>query len=280
MLNLIVFIVVILVICWMCFIKSTQSGFSNLESKLYNGDKLNGYRLADIIFYPDYLTYKHKYSTADHLYRFPDSIGTMYVKRKYPELSGINSPEDFESNRSDYMIFEKKVLKNLYDMKIDIDLLNEIIKEKKLPQPKFPYSTLLLHVRVGDVLCSYKDTHNPYHYSKVGNPVWWNSVLQYIITNRINKVIIIAGTHFNECLQESVYYLETIKDTLEKANIDVEYRVGNSPDEDLAFCRYAKHFITTGGGYGYFLGKIVELNGGNFVLNKQDTVRMDRRLFS
>ena len=275
MLNLIVFIVVILAVCGMYFVKS---GFSNLESKLYNGDKLNGYRLADVIFYPDYLTSNHPYSTADHLYRFPDTIGTIYVKRKYPELSLINNPEDFEIHEDEYYKFESKILTNLYDMKIDIDLLNEIIKEKNLPQPDFPDSTLLLHIRVGDVLCNYSDMQAR-DYSKVGNPVWWNKVAKYILDNKINKVIIIAGTHFKECLEESVNYLESIKQTLEKLNINVVYRVGNSPDEDLAFCRYAKHFITTGGGYGYFLGNIVELNGGKFVLNRQDTIRMDRRLF-
>jgi len=276
MLILIIFVVLVLVIYGINF--KSNFGEDNLESKLYNGDKLNGYRLADVIFYPDYLTSDHPYSTADHLYRFPDSIGTNYVKRKYPALNGINSAEDFEDTKNnEYNKFEHKILTNLYDMKVDIDLLNEIIDEKQLPQPDFPYSTLLLHVRVGDVLCNYSPTQAR-DYSKVGNPEWWNSVLDYILRNRINKVIIISGTHFDECLKESAYYLKTIKDTLEK-HVNVVYRVGNSPDEDLAFVRHAKHFITTGGGYGYFLGKIVELNGGNFVLNNQDTVRMDRRLF-
>jgi hypothetical protein len=281
MLILFVFIVAVVVIYGIIFVKSNfdEDSFdeANLESKLYNGDKLNGYRLADVIFYPDYLTSDHPYSTADHLYRFPDTIGTMYVKRKYPELNLINGPGDFKKHKNEYNKFEHKVLTNLYDMKIDIQLLNQIIKEKGLPQPNFPYSTLLLHVRVGDVLCNYSPTQ-AHDYSKVGDPVWWNSVLYYILRNKINKVIIISGTHFDECLKESAYYLKTIKDTLEK-HANVVYRVGNSPDEDLAFCRHAKHFITTGGGYGYFLGKIVELNGGDFALNKQDTIRMDRRLF-
>jgi hypothetical protein len=256
-----------------------ESQIVNLEEKLYNGDKLNGYRLADVIFYPDYLTTKHQYSTADHLHRFPDTIGTIYVKRKFPELRQINKVEDFEKHKEDYARFETKILANLPDYKIDIDLLNDIIKEKQFPQPNFPYSTLMLHVRVGDVLCNYNDMDHAYTYSKVGNFDWWEKVLKYIHDNKIKRVVIIAGTHFKECLTESVKYLETIKDTLQKKNLNVSYRVGNSPDEDLAYCRHAKHFITTGGGYGYFLGKIVELNGGNFVLNKRDTLRGDRKLF-
>ena len=55
-------------------------------------------------------------------------------------------------------------------------------------------------------------------------------------------------------------------DLLKKNNIKVLFHLGNTPDNDLLFCRKAKHFITTGGGYGYFLGNIIKLNGGNFVL--------------
>ena len=54
------------------------------------------------------------------------------------------------------------------------------------------------------------------------------------------------------------------------------YRLGNSPDNDLCYVINAKHFITTGGGYGYFLGNMVKMNGGNFVLNNSETHRPDR----
>jgi hypothetical protein len=159
MIILIIFVVIVVFVSCIYFntSKFDKPQIIKLEDKLYNGDKLNGYRLADVIFYPDYLTNKHQYSTSDHLYRFPDTIGTIYVKRKYPELSGINSPEDFEKQKDNYTRFEKKVLENLHDIKIDIELLNDIIKQKQFSQPNFPYSTLMLHVRVGDVLCNYKD---------------------------------------------------------------------------------------------------------------------------
>lgn len=253
----------------------------DLENKLYNGDKLNGYRLADIIFYPDYLKFNHQYSTRDHLYRFPGTIGTTYVKRKYPQLNKINKPDDFEIYKKEYLEFEDLVDRKLYDIKIDTELLNEIIEQKGFEQPQFTQSTLLLHVRVGDVLCGdYKNGEAPSNYAKVGDNDWWNKVMDYIIKNKITKIIILSGTHFKECLEESVHYLQFVKKRLEGAGLHVSYHIGNSPDEDLAYSKNAKHFITTGGGYGFFLGKIIELNGGNFVLHKQNTsVRADRKLF-
>ena len=143
----------------------------------------------------------------------------------------------------------------------------------------FNDKTLLLHVRVGDVLCRYDGMTHAYDYAKKGNYEWWDKVMEYIKENSINNVIIVSGTHFPDCLLESAEYIDSIKQSLVKNGIKVRYRVGNSPDDDLIFCKDAKHFITTGGGYGYFLGKIVELNGGKFVLNNKDTIRKNIKLF-
>jgi hypothetical protein len=114
----------------------------------------------------------------------------------------------------------------------------------------------------------------------MGDTDWWNKVQKYIYKNGITKVIIIAGSHFNQCLKESEEYLEDRRDFLTTKNTEVELHTGYSPDEDLVFSRYAKHFITTGGGYGFFLGNIVKLNGGNFVLNGPNlTIRSGVKLF-
>ena len=254
-------------------------GLNELSSKLYNGDKYDGYRLADVIFYPDYLTREHKYSTMSHLYKYPDTIGVEYIRRKYPFLKKINSENDFSKYQNEYSNFENTINSNINSTKIDIDLLNDIIKEKNKEEQYFNEDTLYLHVRVGDVLCKYPGQNHSLIYSKRGDTGWWESVMDYIKNKGITKVVIIAGTHFKDCLMESAEYLQEIKKKLTSEGLNVFYRIGNSPDDDLMFCRNAKHFITTGGGYGYFLGKIVELNGGNFVLNKKDTVRKDRALF-
>jgi len=273
----------VLTIVLLMLVFSSNSSFDNIQNlskSLYNGTQLDGYRLADVIFYPDYLTSKHEYSTMDHLYKFPNTIGTRYIKQKYPFLQNINTKEDLDKHKLGYSHFEEYILKNLTKQSIDIALLNKIINENKMNEVNEVQSnTLYLHVRVADVLCKYNGQDHSYIYSKIGNKVWWNKVMDYVISNKINKIIIIAGTHFKDCLEESANYLENIKTIFNNHGIKVQFRVGYSPDEDLIFCKDAKHFITTGGGYGYFLGKIIELNGGKFALNEKDTVRKDRKLF-
>jgi len=263
----------------MYFNYSNFYNLSKLSNKLYNGNELDGYRLADLIFYPDYLTSKHKYSTVDHLYKFPNTIGVKYIKRKYPFLQKINNIEDINLYKTEYKAFENQINNNLKDG-IDIDLLNSIINEMDIPKNNVDDKTLFLHIRVGDVLCKYNGLFHEVEYAKKGNTFWWNRVVGYIESNDITEVIIVSGTHFKDCLNKSASYLEERKSFLQSmTGVNIVYRIGYSPDEDLVFCKDAKHFITTGGGYGYFLGKIVELNGGKFVLNNKDTIRKGISLF-
>lgn len=238
---------------------------SQLEEKLYNGDKLNGYRLGDLILHPIYLTRNHEFSSIrESIYKYPDTIAVKYLKEKYPFLQKINSEDDFERYDKLYNDFEIYISENK-DTKPDIQLLNKIIKDNGFTESIFESNTLVLHIRVGDILCNYNnDTRN--NYSKKGNKVWWSKVLNYIKSNHITNVIIVSGTHFTDCLEESVKYLENRKHLINKLGIEVKYHLGYSPDEDFVFCKNAKHFITTGGGYGNFIGEMVKLNGGNFAL--------------
>ena len=278
------FLILTVVIVFL-IIKSNSSSFSNknmsiteLSTILYNGDKYNGYRLADVVFYPDYLTSGHKYSTRDHIYMYPDTIGVEYLKKKYPFLNKIKNKYDFEKYNTEYIEFEDYINKNLDSITVDIDILNELIKKRSKEKTNINKNTLVLHIRVGDVLCK-KDLNFSIVYSKAGDINWWNDLIYYIKIKNISNVIILSGTHFKECLYESAKYIDQISSFLETHDLEVNYRICNSADDDLVFCQNEKHFTTTGGGYGYFLGKIVELNGGNFILNKKETVKKDRSLF-
>ena len=72
----------------------------------------------------------------------------------------------------------------------------------------------------------------------------------------INTVIIISGTHFKGCLDESVDYIKDRIGFLKNDNVTIETRLGKSPDEDLVFCKNAKHYISTGGGFGKLINLI------------------------
>ena len=62
----------------------------------------------------------------------------------------------------------------------------------------------------------------------------------------------------NKCLSESAKYVEDRKNFFKREipEIKVEYRLGQSPDDDIILVYYVKHFITTGGGYGNMIKEI------------------------
>ena len=76
----------------------------------------------------------------------------------------------------------------------------------------------------------------------------------------------ISGSHFNECIKESIEYIKDRIDFLKKT-VDNVTLLNKNPDETILFCSKTKHFITTGGGYGRLIGNLVKKNGGSFVLD-------------
>ena len=157
----------------------------------------------------------------------------------------------------EYMKRNKQFMK-----KQNLQLLKQIIMEQQNKYKDVLENTLVLHIRVGDVLCTYKEKkvfNNKY--TKKGDTVWWNSVIEYIKENDITEVVIIAGTHFKECLEESAnYILDRTLFLQNNANVTVRHRLGQSPDDDILFCQDAKHFITTGGEFGKLISLINKNN--------------------
>ena len=197
----------------------------NFNSPLYNGDQWNKYRLGDV----------YNVSKKNSLYK-PWGIGNiLYHKTEFP---GSIANEYINRNKID---------------KENYNLLKEIIDSKTIDRSDNP-DTLFLHIRIGDVLCEktlwLNKINGPKSYSKVGETDWWNDILTYIRENQINRVVILAGSHKRSCLKESEDYIEDRKKFLIENGLNVDLRLGQSPDEDLIMCFYGKHFISTGGGYG------------------------------
>lgn len=231
-LFLIIVIVVFLIFILKFFIFSKFSNVPNLSNKLYNGDNWANYRLGDV-----YLLNKN-----DRIYDPSYFDNILYHKTKFP---GTIANEYINKNQANS--------KNKF-------LLQEIIESKTKNKLEYP-DTLFLHIRVGDVICQ-KDNewinkvNGPLYYSKVGDTIWWDNILNYIKSNGINKVVILSGSHLDKCLIESANYLEDRKKFLQAQGVKVEYRLGQSPDEDLVMCYYVKHFITTGGNYGNMINEV------------------------
>lgn len=199
--------------------------FTTSYFTLYNGDKWNSYRIGDVFkfdknnihyneYYPNNINY--------HKERFPDSIASEYMKR------------NMSSNGN------------------NLELLKQIIDEKST-EIYISDNTLVLHMRVGDVMCSFLPIFKE-PYNKQNNVEWWDNVVQYIQTHKINKVVIIAGTHVDTCIRESDDYIKNRSQFLKNVTgVEIEYQIGKSPDDDIIYCRNAKHVISTGGGFGDIL---------------------------
>ena len=252
------------IIVFIIFFKNGGDKMSEInENQLYNGKKWADYRIGDVVKLPHCLINEPPHNILYHLYSFKGSLAEEYLKRKYPSFLGnVNSKSDF--NKIDKTGLKKYVEENEESLKYDFELLKKIINERKKNIQSIDKNTLILHIRIGDVICWYENGkkgpgswENADHYSKQGNVEWWNGVVKYIIDNRITKIIIIAGEHRNMCLKKSADYLiDRTQFLKEKTSVNIEHRLGDSPDEDIVLVSDATHFITTGGGYGEILNNI------------------------
>ena len=271
----IIIIIVVIIILFYCIkspfkVITVNDDLLNLiEQSLYNGNQLDGYRLADCIMYPDYFTRSNTIKdVVGLLYKYPNTICDKYIKTTFPifqEIKNKYDAYDYLTNHR-YDNFKNDMNKGIKDIKINIDLIYKLIQEKDNAKSPLKTNDLVLHIRVGDVMCNHKFGNR---YSKKNNVSWWAMVVNYIIFNNIKNVYIMSGSHFNECIKESAEYLLNRRNFLLK-NSDVSYIyfvLGNPPDDDLIFASKTYHFITTGGGYGFFIGNIIKkLGKGKFVL--------------
>jgi len=254
--NLVIFIIIISIVLLSVLFQ---------KELLHQINKNGPYRLADLILYPQYLCDKN---TKYMLDKYPDSIGVKYMIERFPCIKKLT--KECES------ILEKAQLNN----SIDTKLLTNIIKtqsEYKQYSKSFSNNELVLHIRIGDVLCSPDKKWSGSKtmgqiYAKYGDDEWWDKVKNYVGSNNINTIYLVYGSHTNTCLKESYEYIATIKKKMDCNVVEVNK---NTADQDLMFCINAKHFITTGGGYGLLIGELVQKNGGNFALKPERTTGTD-----
>jgi hypothetical protein len=203
-------------------------------NNLYNGKKWANYRLGDV----------YTFSKNDNHYKIFDQHNVMYHTNE--EYKGTIAYEYIKENVSG----EAK----------NFEVLRKIIERKATDTHDYP-NTLFLHIRIGDIVCQ-KDTwqgeNAPMYYSKMGDTAWWDELVKYIHTNAITDVVIIAGAHFEKCMEQSKDYIVDRKNFLLQnvPGLHVKFRIGQSPDEDILLCVYTKHFISTGGNFGKLIDQL------------------------
>jgi len=201
------------------------------------------YRLGDVYNYGKSIKYHEiKY----HEKMFPGSIASEYLKN----------------------------LKN-FDRK-NFKLLMSIINKKSIKEKPPEKDSLVLHARLGDVLCEYKedwnrrkggDTKVMNFYSKKDDEEFWKNILKKMNDNNLNKVYIVTGFHYKKCIEESLKVLKKRELFFKNAGKEVVLRIYKDPDEDLLWMSKSSHFATTGGGYGRLIQEIVKERGGKVYSN-------------
>jgi len=233
--KILVLILVLISILVLINSNSTFKSTFSIKEKLYNGDKWAKYRLGDVFI----MDKKSKHWDPS----FYDNL--IYHNKDYPGT-----------------IADEYILKNISGVSRNTQLLQEIINKRRIKINTFNNNLLVLHIRTGDVICKKFDWQKNAleMYSKKGNKTWWNGIINFINTNNISDVIILSGSHFKECLEESAEYLLDREIFLKNnTGVNVEYRLGQSPDDDLLLVSNVKYFISTGGNYGLLLETVNNL---------------------
>ena len=169
----------------------------------------------------------------------------------------------------------------------DWDTLIEIVNNKFYRDININKSTdCLMHVRVGDVideLCSGQNFLNKFYKninkrqdkdkSKIIRcnyikPLkYFQQKIKKLIEMGITKVYLMAGAHIKlDNYKYSTYYINKIVEEIEKVGLQVELKLGGSPDDDLLFSMNFDYFIPSEGQYCRLIKELNEKINPDFVI--------------
>jgi hypothetical protein len=229
----------------------SEAESNKIASQLYNGKLWQVYRLGDAyICQPDLAND----SAHKALSSFPpSSLAYQYLSRNRPckprQLHLLTSIMD-ENERQAFLGKEEQQRTGVF----------------------LPPTTLVLHIRVGDIFCYTDHPNYKEQYAKVGNLKWWDCLVRRAREQGITDIEIVSGTHLEMCLKESADYLLDRKRFLEKNGFRrVTFRLGHNPDEDMMHFRKARWLTSTAfgekdtGRYGNLAMDLVRDNGGRIL---------------
>ena len=177
-----IIVILILLILIILFNDSVSPDWLEKESqetkeiqKLIFNDSFKSYRLGDVFLW--WPSENEKYHTTS----FPGSIADAYIKQS--------------------------------TKKHDMDTLIRIVNERKDNNIITP--DLVIHIRIGDIMCDILWRHGRECYSAYGNTKWWDNVIDIVKKENIKSIGIIAGAHYKQCLGISARYLLNRKKFLE-----------------------------------------------------------------
>jgi hypothetical protein len=193
----------------------------------------------------------------------------VWINNKKHSIHKNNIPlEELSETYSNSILSQYLKLSNYTEK--DWDTLIEIVNNKFYRDININKSTdCLMHVRVGDVideLCSgqnflnkfYKNINKRLEEDKskiircnyVKTLKYFQQKIKKLIEMGITKVYLMAGAHIKlPSYKYSIYYINKIVEEIEKAGLQVELKLGGSPDDDLLFSINFDYFISSEGQY-------------------------------
>jgi hypothetical protein len=254
--NYIIFILLILILLIIIYYL-LYFDYHHIVNNLYNGKEYDWYRIGDVLYYPEHFVSIDKQGLGHHLHRYPGSIAEEYIFTLYPFLKGYNE-DNINTIHKESEVFKSvhydqtyKASNGCINIKC-LEILNTILlKRLSTVQYEHKKDDLVLHIRTGDTFkLGYTD-----YYSKTDNNVWWNDFIKILQDNQVKRVIILAGALTNEGIKESAKFLINVKKML-KEYVDIQFRLGKNPDDDILYCYNCNYFVSTGGGYGRLIWEL------------------------
>jgi len=265
----VVLVLTLLLICKL-FSKSNKNEYIDIINKINKNNEKDyelfnnhsSYRLGDGFYYTNE---KNKW--------YPDE---NHLVDKY------NIPlEQLSETYSNSILSEYLKLSNYTEK--DWGTLIKIVNNKFYRDININKSTdCLMHVRVGDVideLCSGQNFLNKFYKNIIkkqeknkSNIIrckyikslkYFQQKIKKLIKMGITKVYLMAGAHIQlPSYKYSTYYINKIVEEIEKAGLQVELKLGGSPDDDLLFSMNFDYFIPSCRGLrgGQYCRLIKELN--------------------
>ena len=278
-------------------------GHMTIRRKVYNKVKYSAQELGeDAIFNK---TIVKEFGRSDNTMLHINLVLSLYRRN----LSSTKLKEDYNTNKKiGYMIGDPIISRNWADetfdsfmkdfpnsitteylkatpKKNDLPVLFEIVKKRTTPKLTPDKNTLLIHLRIGDVIDNsvfsvdelleeeriYGSQETIIRGSSLGwrgdkyvKPLsYYQKILKTIQELPINKIILIGGYHKDEEHSKSEEYVSRIKAFFEKNKYSVKTRINEDPDEDFILMSNATYFVPSGGGYTQLLVKMVKMNNQN-----------------
>lgn len=210
----------------------------------------------------------HIYEGFDgEMYRLGDMINiesgpsNRYDKKKGFEFHLKNYPD---SIATEYMLKTKK--------SNDFDTLLSIVNNRK--SQKFQNDTLVVHLRIGDViddsnksvnelLSDYVLFNNGHSYVKPKK--YYTNILDSIKNYSIKNVLFIGGFHKKGNHEKSMKYVDSIKSYFEENGFKCATRINQNADDDFIIMANSKYFVPSGGGFSRVIKQIVKMKGGTVI---------------